>query len=49
MITYRLNLESTFAEKYVDGVATGEWHNIETNAAYLEWVKAGNTPEPPEL
>lgn len=45
MITYRLN-EYGFAQKYVDGVPTGEWANVETNQQYLAWLAEGNTPEP---
>ena len=45
MITYKLNVESLFALKIVDGVSTGEWQNVETNEEYLEWLAEGNTPE----
>ena len=46
MITYKLSREGLWAVKLVDGVDTGEWANVETNKKYLEWVAAGNTPEP---
>lgn len=48
MITYKLNFEGLFALKIIDGVSTGEWHNVQTNEEYLRWVEAGNTPEPAE-
>ena len=47
MITYKLNGYG-FAQKFVDGVATGEWANIESNQEYLRWLEAGNTPIPAE-
>jgi len=46
MITYKLNKQNTYAAKHIDGVATGEWANIETNQEYLKWLAEGNTPEP---
>jgi len=45
MATYKLNELKTYAQKIIDGVATGEWANIETNQAYLKWLEEGNTPE----
>jgi hypothetical protein len=48
MITYKLNTLGTFAQQFIDGVATGEWANIETNQTYLAWIAEGNTPEPAE-
>jgi hypothetical protein len=44
MIAYKLNQEKTYAVKAVDGVLTGEWHNVKTSAEYLKWLDAGNTP-----
>jgi len=46
MIDYQLNNESSFAQKLIDGIATGEWANTQTNQAYLKWLAEGNTPEP---
>ena len=46
MITYKLNTEKTYAQKFVDNVATGEWANTETNQAYVKWLAEGNIPEP---
>ena len=48
MIIYKLNDSGTFAQKFVDGIATGEWANVETNQAYLAWLAEGNTPLPAE-
>ena len=45
MITYKLNNTGDMAGKYIDGVATGEWANVQTNEAYLKWLAEGNTPE----
>jgi hypothetical protein len=47
VITYKLNSYG-LAQKFVDGIATGEWANVETNQAYLAWIEAGNTPLPAE-
>jgi hypothetical protein len=44
MVMYKLNQNGTQANK----VGTNEWHNTETSPEYLEWVAAGNTPEPAE-
>jgi hypothetical protein len=46
MITYKLNLDKTFAERLEDNVRTGVWCNVETNQEYLEWLKEGNKPKP---
>ena len=46
MITYKLNENSSYAQKIVDSVETGEWANTETNQAYLAWLAEGNTPLP---
>lgn len=46
MITYKLNYSGSFANKLIDGVATNEWHNTESNKEYLQWLEEGNTPEP---
>ncbi len=48
MITYKLNQLGTYAQQFVDGLATGEWHNTETNKSYLKWLEEGNTPEAAE-
>jgi hypothetical protein len=48
MITYKLNLTGDFAQQFLDGIATGEWANTETNQAYLAWVAKGNEPLPAE-
>jgi hypothetical protein len=48
MITYKLNLTGDFAQEFLDGIATGNWANTETNQAYLKWVEEGNTPLPAE-
>ena len=45
MITYKLNEDSSYAQKIVDGVETGEWLNTQNNQEYLAWVEEGNTPE----
>ena len=45
MITYKLNGYG-LAQKFVDGMATGEWANVETNQAYLAWLAEGNVPTP---
>ena len=42
MDSYKLNPAGTYANK----VGTGEWHNVETSQAYLEWLAEGNTPLP---
>lgn len=39
---FRLNHDGTLANK----VGSGEWHNVETSAAYLTWLSEGNIPEP---
>ncbi len=46
MITYKLNSQGDYAQKFVDGVATGIWAHTEYNQAYLAWVAEGNTPLP---
>jgi hypothetical protein len=46
MITYKLNINGEFALKIVDGVPTMEWHNTESNQAYLKWLEEGNEPLP---
>ena len=46
MINYQLNDEGSFAQKFVDNIATGEWANTQTNEAYLEWLADGNEPLP---
>jgi hypothetical protein len=46
MITYKLNPQGDYAQKFVDGVATGVWAHTEYNQEYLKWVEAGNTPLP---
>jgi hypothetical protein len=46
MITYKLSKDVEWVQQFVDGVATGEWANTQTNQAYLAWVAEGNTPEP---
>jgi hypothetical protein len=46
MITYKLNPLGTFAQQFIDGVATGVWANTETNEDYLKWLEEGNTPLP---
>lgn len=46
MITYKLNHDGKWALLFVDGVSTKEWHNTETNEAYLTWLKKGNQPLP---
>ena len=48
MIAYKLNPLGTFAQQFLDGIATGEWANTETNEAYLAWLAEGNTPEAAE-
>ena len=46
MTTYKLNIFGDCAEKLVDGVPTGEWHNVKNSQAYLLWISEGNTPLP---
>jgi hypothetical protein len=46
MITYKLNTFGDYAEKLIDGVSTGEWHNINNSQEYLKWLEEGNTPLP---
>jgi len=48
MITYKLNTFGDYAEKLIDGVSTGEWHNINNSQEYLKWLEEGNTPLPAE-
>jgi len=45
MRTYKLNQDGTFAQEFIDNVATGKWHNTETNETYLAWVAEGNEAE----
>ena len=46
MISFTLNQSGSSAQKYVDGQATGEWCNTQSNADYLAWLAEGNTPNP---
>jgi hypothetical protein len=46
MVTYKLNHDGKWAQHFVDGIASTEWHNTQTNQAYLKWLAEGNTPEP---
>jgi hypothetical protein len=46
VITYKLNRDGDYAMKYVDGVETGEFHNTQSNQAYLKWLAEGNVPTP---
>ncbi len=46
MVTYKLNVFSDFAQKIIDGVETGEWHNVTNSEQYLKWLEEGNTPLP---
>lgn len=46
MLSYTLNQNGSAAQKVIDGVETGEWVNVQTNADYLAWLAAGNTPSP---
>lgn len=46
MISFTLNESGSSAQKYVDGQATGEWCNTQSNAEYLAWLAEGNTPNP---
>ena len=46
MVTYKLNTLGSFAQKFEDGVPTGEWANTETNQQYLKWLAEGNEPLP---
>lgn len=46
MLNYKLNSDGTFAVKTVDGVSTGEWHNVATSQEYLKWLAEGNVPTP---
>jgi hypothetical protein len=46
MIEFSLNLGGQYAHKTIDGVETGENHNVETSSEYLAWVAEGNTPNP---
>jgi len=46
MITYQLNQLGSFAQKFVGGIATGEWVNTKTNESYLAWVAKGGVPTP---
>ena len=46
MVTFKLNQDGSYANKIVDGVDTGEWHNTETSRIYLEWLAEGNQPLP---
>jgi hypothetical protein len=48
MVTYKLNPDKAFALKIVDDISTGEWHNVETSEAYLDWLAEGNQPIPAE-
>lgn len=46
MIEFTLNPSGFLALKYIDGVNTGEWVNVENNQEYLAWLAEGNTPNP---
>lgn len=46
MKTYVLNENGSIAQKYVDGIFTGEWCNTQSNQEYLEWLAEGNVPDP---
>ena len=48
MVTYQLNPPGDYAQKFVDGAATGIWAHTTYNAEYLAWLAAGNTPLPAE-
>jgi hypothetical protein len=48
MTTYKLNLDGSYALKFIEGVETGEWHNTKTSAEYLAWLAEGNEPLPAE-
>jgi hypothetical protein len=41
MTSYQLNQIKTFAQKFVDGVATGEWLNVELNQQFKQDVLEG--------
>lgn len=46
MIQYSLNPDGMYANKIVDGIATGEWIHTEANPEYLAWLAEGNAPAP---
>lgn len=46
MVSYQLNRDGSFAEKFIDGEHTGVWVNVESNMDYLAWVAKGNKPLP---
>jgi len=46
MVTYKLSKITDYVQKFVDEIATGEWHNIESSQEYLAWLAEGNTPLP---
>lgn len=48
MITFKFNLGNTYAVKIIDGVETGEWHNVANSQEYLKWLEEGNQPLPAE-
>jgi hypothetical protein len=49
MKTYKLSLNSEFAQEFFDGIATGIWAHTKYNQDYLAWLAEGNKPEPAEL
>lgn len=46
MISYKLSRDGQYAQKFEDGVPTGEWHNTQSNEQYLAWLAEGNAPLP---
>jgi len=52
MKTYKLNKDpytnniNDYVNEFIDGIPTGVCVHIHTNQTYLEWLAAGNTPEP---
>ena len=46
MVVYKLNGLKKYAHKIIDGIETGEWHNVELSQEYLAWLAEGNTPLP---
>lgn len=46
MVTYKLSKITDYVQKFVDEIATGEWHNIESSQEYLAWLAEGGVPLP---
>ena len=49
MKTYKLSLDSDFAQEFFNNAPTGNWANTLTNQVFLAWLAEGNTPKPADI